>query len=184
MSRLRRTWHADTAGSTEIMLTDIRTPSHTPTARARGLRRPLAVAGALAIALAAVLPWVTVKGRLPLDLDLLNVEVSAGGMTVSGVDTAAWPYLLGVAVVACLLAAFGLARRLLLGIGVLAMIAGAGLFYYLSNVVDFEMADRTALERTAADLVVSASVGPGPFVLLGAGVCLILATIGGGARRG
>jgi hypothetical protein len=159
------------------------TQTKEPTAAVHGVRRSLALASAAAVAVATLLPWVTVKGRLPLDLTVLSADVSAGGRTVRGLDTAAWPYLLGVAGLALLLAAFGTARRVLQGLGALTLVAGAGLLYYLSHVVDIQTANRSAVERAAADLAVSTSVGPGPYVLLAAGAGLILATLGRRASR-
>jgi hypothetical protein len=153
------------------------------TSTATGARRGLALVAAAAIAVAVLLPWVTVRGRVPLDLDLLGVEARAGGMTVDGLDTAAWPYMLGVAGLSALIALTGRARALLQGIGVLTMIAGAGLWYYLAHVVEIKTADRSVVEKAVVDLAVGTSVGPGPFVLLGAGAALILATIGARGRR-
>lgn len=154
------------------------------TAAGSGVRRGLGIGAAVAMVLAAILPWVTVTGRLPLDLDPLGLRVTAGGMTVKGLDTVAGPYLLGVAVVVGLLAALGIARRLLLTLGVLTMAAAGGLLYYLSNVVDIETAERNAVERAAADLLVGASVGPGAWVLLAAGGGIVLAALAPTRRSG
>ena len=139
--------------------------------------RPLAVLGGLATAVAAVLPWVTVQARLPVDPGLLGADVSAGRTTVNGLDTVAWPALLAVGLLATVLAVAGRARRLLLTLGVLGVAAGAGLYYYLANAVDIKTADRSVLERAVADLAVHTSVGPGPYVLLGAGACIVLGAL-------
>lgn len=128
------------------------------------------------MAAAAFLPWVTVEG-VPLSLDLLGTDVSAVQKTVSGVDTPAWPVLVGVAGLVVALAVFNLARKLLLLLGVLVTVAAAGLLYYLANVIDIETADSNRLERLLADAAVASSVGAGPVVLLAGGVAVLLGAL-------
>lgn len=159
-----------------------RTTTGTDTKRHTPLSKLLGVSGALGVAVAAVLPWMTVNGRLPLDLGIVGAQVSVAGRTVTGPETAAWPYLLGLAAVAALLAGLGIARKLLLALGALTMVAAGGLLYYLANVVDIETADRSPLERAAADLALTTSVGPGPYVLLGAGALILLGAAGSRRR--
>jgi hypothetical protein len=144
------------------------------------LGRVVGIAGAVLIAVAAVLPWVTVSGRLPLDLGLLGADVTAGGRTVGGEDTAAFPYLLGLAAGTSVLTVLGRARRLLLLLGVLVTVAGGALVYYLTHVVDIETSDRSVVERTAAELALDSSVELGPYALILAGVLVIA----GAAARG
>jgi hypothetical protein len=92
---------------------------------------------------------------------------------VWGTDTRAWPFLLGGAVVAGCLALFGILRRLLLLLGLVTLAAGAALIHYVLNVIDIATR-RDSLEHAVAHLSLVSSAGPGPFVLLGAGVCIFL----------
>lgn len=133
--------------------------------------------------MAAVLPWVSVRGHLPLDLGLLGAEVTAGGRTVIGLETAAWPYLIGLAALAAVLAVLGVARNALCGLGVLTVVAGGVLIYYLANVVDIETSGRSSVERTAADLALSSSIGLGPYLLLASGVLITSSALPGPAVR-
>lgn len=144
--------------------------------------RVLGIAGAALIALAAVLPWVTVNGRLPVDLGILGADVTVRARTVGGEDTVALPYLLGLAAVVGVLTVLGRARRLLLLLGVLVTVAGGGLVYYLANVIDIETADRSAIERAAADLALSSTVKVGPYALVVAGILVVLGAVGRGKR--
>lgn len=150
--------------------------------RTMPLGRVLGTAGAVLIALAAVLPWVTVSGRLPLDLGILRADVTAGARTVGGEDTVAFPYLLGLAAGVGVLTVLGRARRLLLLLGVLVTVAGGSLLYYLTNVIDIETADRGPVERAAAELALSSSVGVGPYALLVGGVLVVVGALGRGRR--
>ncbi|HEY2833306.1 MAG TPA: Trp biosynthesis-associated membrane protein [Sporichthyaceae bacterium] len=146
----------------------------------RGFGRLLALVGSVGVVVSTFLPWVTIQG-LPLHLDLLGTNVSAIRTTVSGTDTKAWPPLVGVAGVAALLALFGILRKLLVLIGLLTLIAGAGLVYYVTHVIDIETSHNT-LQRTAAHLAVASSTEPGPFVLLAAGICMFLGGLAAAAR--
>jgi len=147
----------------------------------RGFGRLLALVGAVGVVVSTFLPWVTVQG-LPIHLDLLGTNVSAIRTTVSGTDTKAWPPLVGVAAVAAGLALFDILRKLLVVIGLLTVIAGAGLMYYVMNVIDIETSHNT-LQRAAAHVAVVSSTEPGPFVLLGAGVCMFLGALATAAAR-
>lgn len=128
------------------------------------------------MAVAAFLPWVTVEG-LPLSLDLLGTDITAVQKTVSGVDTPAWPVLLGVGGLVLLLALTNVARKVQLLLGLLVTAGGAGLLYYLANVIDIETADSSRLERLLADAAVGSSVGAGPVVLLGGGIAILLGAL-------
>jgi len=135
--------------------------------------RALLLAGAVATLLAAVLPWVTVKGlSVSLDLGLVGADVGAGNRTVAGTDTALWPVLVGVALVVAVLALLGIARRVVLVLGLLVTVAGAGLLIYMANVIDVETRGDD-LQRVLADAVLSSSVGPGTPLLLAGGVAIV-----------
>ncbi|MGH9035941.1 MAG: Trp biosynthesis-associated membrane protein [Acidimicrobiia bacterium] len=141
----------------------------------KGTARLLMLGGAAGVIGAAFLPWVTVNGA-PIDLDLLQVDISGVGKTVSGTDTAVWPGVVGVGGVVALLALFNLARKLMLLLGLLITLAGAGLVYYVMNVVDIE-ASGNAIKEALAGALVSSTAEPGPFVLLAGGVAILVGAI-------
>lgn len=139
----------------------------------------VALVGGVGIAAAVALPWIEVSG-LPLDLDVLPVAGTVLDETVSGLDTAVWPVVVGVGgVVAALavrrMAAPGgrLARLGLLGLGTLSVVAALGLVYYAANLVDIELSDRSAAERAAAETVLEAEAKSGVYVLLASGVAVV-----------
>lgn len=165
-----------------MRLHDRTAPSAVPTTAPTGispLGRMLALAGAAALAVGTLLPWVEVEG-IPLDLDWLGVGVPPTGREVAGTDTAVWPALLAVAGVVALLALIGRVRRVVIGLGLLTVAAAGALVYYLSNVIEIETSGRSQLEQTLADVAVRSAVQPGPYLLL-AGGALIVA--GGLMRR-
>jgi hypothetical protein len=133
------------------------------------------LAGAAGVIAAAFLPWVTVKGA-PIDLDLLRVGISGVGRTVSGTDTAAWPGVVGVGGVVAVLALLNLARKLILLLGLLITVAGAGLIYYVMNVVDIETSGNV-IKETLAGALVSSTAEVGPFLLLASGVAILLGAL-------
>jgi hypothetical protein len=141
----------------------------------RTFGRLLALVGALGVVVSTFLPWVSVQG-IPLHLDLLGGNVTGLHTTVSGTDTKAWPPLLIVGAAAALLALFGVLRRLLVLIGLLTTLAGAGLVYYVTHVIDIETSG-DSLKRAAAQLAVESSAKSGPFVLLVGGICLFLGAL-------
>lgn len=151
----------------------------------------VALGGAL-LAAAAAAPWITVRG-LSFDLDLLGVSAGGIGTTVSGSDTDAWPVLVGVgaalalAGVAVLAGRRGTALRgLLLVAGTVVVLAGVGLVYYATNLVDIELRDRSRIEREAAELALSSSPEIGLYLIVAAGGLVILGALaasGGGARE-
>ncbi|HEY3238064.1 MAG TPA: Trp biosynthesis-associated membrane protein [Acidimicrobiia bacterium] len=141
----------------------------------RGIGRLLLLGGAAGVIGAAFLPWVTVSGA-PIDLDLLRVNLSGVGKTVSGTDTAAWPAVVGVGGVIAVLALFNLARKLILLLGLLVTLAGAGLVYYVMNVVDIETSGN-AIKETLAGALVSSTAEPGPFLLLASGIVILVGAI-------
>jgi hypothetical protein len=137
------------------------------------LSRILLLGGAGATLLAALLPWVTVEGpSLDLDLGLVGAHASTGERTVAGIDTSLWPVLAGVAVVVAVLTLLGVARRVLLALGLLVAAAGALLLVYMANVIDFETRGDSELKRAAADALLSSSIGPGTPLLIAGGVAI------------
>jgi hypothetical protein len=138
------------------------------------LARILVLGGATATILAALLPWVTVEGpSLALDLGLVGARASTGDRTVAGVDTALWPVLAGVAVVVAALALLGIARRVLLVLGLLVVVTGALLVFYMANVIDIETRRDSRLEQAGADALLSSSIGPGTPLLLAGGLAIV-----------
>jgi hypothetical protein len=138
------------------------------------LARILLLAGAAAMILAALLPWVTVRGpSLALDLGLVGARVSPGDRTIAGVDTSLWPVLAGIAVVVAALALLGVARRVLLVLGLLVVVTGAPLVFYMANVIDIETRGDSRLEQAAADALLSSSIGPGTPLLLAGGIAIV-----------
>jgi hypothetical protein len=133
------------------------------------------LAGAAGVIAAAFLPWVTVHGA-PIDLDLLRADISGVGRTVSGTDTAAWPGVVGVGGLVAVLALFNLARKLILLLGLLVTLAGAGLVYYVMNVVDIETSGN-AIKETLGGVLVSSTAEPGPFLLLASGVAILVGAV-------
>lgn len=138
------------------------------------IARVLLLAGAVATILAALLPWVTVSGpSLSLDLGLVGAEVSTGERTVAGLDTSLWPVLLVVAIAVAVLALLGIARRVLLVLGLLVTAGGGLLVVYMANVVDVETRGDTELKQAAADALLSSSIGLGTPTLLGGGIAIV-----------
>jgi hypothetical protein len=136
------------------------------------------LAGAAATILAAFLPWVTLKGlTVTLDLGLVGAEAGAGNRTVSGTDTSLWPALVALGVVVAALALFGIARGLVLALGLLVTVAGGLLLVYMANVIEIETRGggelERALKRALADALLSSSVGPGTPLLLAGGLAIV-----------
>ena len=140
--------------------------------------RVVVLAGAAAVLLSVTVPWVTVKGALPsrLNLGVLGASVSPLGKTVSGTDTKAWPVVAGVGAVVAVLALFGLARKLLMVVGLLTTLAGGALLYYVLNVVDIETKGDT-LKHALATAALSSSTGAGPILLLSGGLAILIGSL-------
>ena len=135
--------------------------------------RVLLLGGAAALVIGALLPWVTVDGpSLTLDLGLVSAQATPADRTVSGLDTPLWPLLVGTAALVAVLALLGVARRVLLALGLLAAVAGALLLVYMANVIDLETRDGGALERAAADALLTSSLGLGTPLLLAGGIAI------------
>ena len=140
--------------------------------------RILLLAGAAGLVVSAVLPWVRVEGLpVSIDLDLVGVDLSAGSTTVSGTETSVWPVVLGVGAVVAVLALAGVARKLLLGLGLLVAVAGGALVYYAENVIDIETSGRSIVEQVVAGAVLESSTGAGPPVMLASGIAILLGAL-------
>jgi hypothetical protein len=138
------------------------------------LSRLLVLVGAAAVLGSVTLPWVTVEGApVSLHLDLLGVGTSK---TVSGTDTKVWPFVAAVGVFVAVLALFGLARKLLLVLGLVTTLAGGGLLYYVLNVVDIETRGDT-IKNTLANATIDSSTGAGPVLLLAGGLCILIGAL-------
>lgn len=143
--------------------------------------RLLVLVGAAATILSAFLTWVTVSGlTVTLDLALAAADLGPGDRTVAGTDTALWPALVAVGVVAAVLGLLGAARPVLVGLGLLTTLAGALLLAYMANVIELETRGSSELEQAAADALLESSIGPGTPVLVVGGALILL---GGLAQR-
>lgn len=142
------------------------------------ISRVLVLAGAAATLGSVALPWVTVNGALPatLNLGLLGTDVSPLSKTVSGTETKAWPVVAAVAAVVAALALFGLARKLLVVLGVVITLAGGALLYYVLNVVDIETKGDT-LKNALATTALDSSAGAGPLLLVAGGLCILIGAL-------
>ena len=141
------------------------------------LSRILMLVGAAAVLGSVTVPWVTVKGApVKLHLGLLGANASPVGKTVSGTDTKVWPIVVGVGVVVAALALFGLARKLVLVLGLLTTLAGGALLYYVLNVVDIETKGDT-IKHTLANATLDSSAGAGPVLLLAGGLCVLIGAL-------
>ncbi|HEV7536880.1 MAG TPA: Trp biosynthesis-associated membrane protein [Acidimicrobiia bacterium] len=139
------------------------------------LSRILMLVGAAAVLGSVTVPWVTVKGA-PLHLDLLGAGTSPLSKTVSGTDTKAWPFVAAVGAVVAALALFGLARKIVLLLGLVTTLAGGGLLYYVMNVVDIETKGDT-IKNTLANATIASSAGAGPVLLLAGGLCILIGAL-------
>jgi hypothetical protein len=136
------------------------------------MARTLLLVGAGGMVLSALLPWITIEG-LGLDLGVIGATAGVGSDTVAGTDTSIWPLLVGAGVLVAVLAVLNVARKLLAALGLLVVVAGAGLLYYVANAVELEGAGRGAIEQIVAQTVVSSSTGPGTPVLLASGIAIL-----------
>jgi hypothetical protein len=146
------------------------------------------LAGAAATILAAFLPWVTLKGlTVTLDLGLVGADAGVANRTVSGTDTSLWPALVAIGVVVAALALLGIARRLVLALGLLVTVAGGLLLFYMANVIDIATRGGGELEqelkRALADALLTSSVGPGTPLLLAGGVAIVAGALAAPAAR-
>jgi hypothetical protein len=142
------------------------------------ISRVLVLVGAVAVAASVALPWVTIKGALParLNLGLLGTDVSPLSKTVSGTETKAWPVVAGLGAVVALLALFGLARKLIVLLGLVTTVAGGALLYYVLNVVDIETKGDT-LKNALATAALHSSAGAGPMLLIAGGLAILVGAL-------
>lgn len=142
------------------------------------ISRLLVLVGAAAMLGSVTLPWVTVEGALPatLELGFLGADASPLSQTVSGTETKAWPVVAGIGVVVAALALLGVARKLLVLLGLLTTLAGGALLYYVLNVVDIETKG-DALKNTLATTALDSSAGAGPMLLLAGGLCILIGAL-------
>ena len=142
------------------------------------ISRVLVLVGAAAMLGSVTLPWVTVEGALPatLELGFLGADASPLSQTVSGTETKAWPVVAGIGVVVAALALIGVARKLLVLLGLLTTLAGGALLYYALNVVDIETKG-DALKNTLATTALDSSAGAGPMLLLAGGLCILIGAL-------
>ena len=142
------------------------------------LSRILVLVGAAAVLGSVTAPWVTVKGALPakLHLGLLGANALPTSKTVSGTDTKVWPIVVAVGGVMAALALLGLARKLLVLLGLLTTLAGAGLLYYALHAVDMATKGDT-LKHTLATAALDNSAGAGPVLLLAGGLCVLIGAL-------
>lgn len=146
------------------------------------------LAGAAATILAAFLPWVTLKGlTVTLNLGLVGARVGGADHTVSGTDTSLWPALVAIGAVVAALALLGIARGLVLALGLVVTIAGGLLLVYMANVIEIETRGggelERALKRALADALLTSSVGPGTPLLLAGGVAIVAGALAQRPRR-
>ena len=145
------------------------------------LSRVLILAGAAATVLSAFLTWVTVLGLgVVLDLGPIGAELGIADGTVAGTDTSLWPGIVAVGVLAGVLGLLGVARSVLIVLGIATTLAGALLVYYMANVVDIETRNSDELESALADALIDTTVGPGTPLLLAGGVLILVGAL---ARR-
>lgn len=136
------------------------------------MARLLILLGAGGMILSTLLPWITIEG-LGLDLGVLGVQTGVGERTVYGTDTSIWPLLVGGGLLVGALAVLKVARKLLIGLGLVVVVGGAGLLYYVANAVEIEGAGRGAIEEIVAQAIVSSSTGPGTPVLVASGIAIV-----------
>lgn len=139
----------------------------------KGIARLLLLAGAVGVVAAAFAPWADVDG--PLSLDALGVSAEPGGQTVAGIDTPAWPVLIAIGGLVVAATVLNKLRKLVMLAGLLLVLGGAGLLYYVGNAVDIETRD-DELRGLLAEQVIDVKAQPGPFLLLASGALLVVGT--------
>ncbi len=151
----------------------------------RLLGRLLTTIGGLGVVVSVLLPWVTVSG-IPLDLNvgLLSVDIVPGGRTVAGTGTSAWPIILAAGLLVIALSLVPRAARLVAVLGGLIAIAGAGLVYYVENIIKFKTDQHGAIVRLIARATITSSTGPGPPLLLASGVVILVGGLAAARRPG
>jgi len=142
------------------------------------LSRVLLLAGAGCMAVSVLLAWVMIEGpSVALDLDVIGAQASSGSRTVAGTDTSIWPAIVGVALVIAILGGLHVARRLLIAAGLIVVVAGCALLYYVSNVVEIEGSGRGAVGDVVAETLISSTAGLGPPLLLAGGIAIVIGAL-------
>ena len=143
------------------------------------LSRILVLAGAAAVLGSVALPWAKVEGALPvikgLNVDVLGAHISQPGQTVNGTDTNAWIVVVAVGGLVAVLALLGLARRLLVMLGLITTLGGAGILYYVLNAVDIKTSG--SILQPAAKTVLDSNAGAGPIVLIAGGLLILVGAL-------
>jgi len=67
----------------------------------------------------------------------------------------------------------GVTTRLLAVLSLLVAVAGATLLYYCANILDIETSGN-ALKRAVSDAVLTSSTGPGPSLIIAAGIAILV----------
>jgi len=138
------------------------------------LGRPLTLLGGVGVLVSVFLPWVTIAGTpLDLGLGLLTVTIVPGGKTVSGTATSVWPIICGVGLLVLVLSLLPRTGKLIAVLGGLVAIAGAGLVYYVANIIAFKTDQHGALVRDIAGATITSQTGPGPPLLLVSGLVIL-----------
>jgi hypothetical protein len=149
----------------------------------RLLGRLLTILGGLGVLVSVFLPWVTVAGTpLDVNLGLLSVDLDPGGRTISGTGTSVWPIVCVVGLLVLALSLVPRAGRLLALLGALVAVAGAGLVYYVENIVKFKSDGHGALVGLIAKATITSSSGPGPPLLLFSGLVILVGGIAAAGR--
>lgn len=148
------------------------------------LSRLLILAGAAATVLSVFLTWVTISGlTIVLDLGLVGPELGPGDHTVNGTETELWPAIVAVGAIAAVLGLLGVARGVLIVLGLVTTLAGVALVVYMSNVIDNSTAGDNVLDELtnqAANALLNSSTGPGTPVLAVGGLLILVGAL---ARR-
>lgn len=143
----------------------------------KSLARLLILLGAGGVALAAVVPWADVSGPAQqFKLDLLNVRADPGGRDVSGLDTPAWPFLIGIAALLVALVMLNKLRKLVMLFGGLIVLAGAGLVYYVTNAVEIETKG-DEVKSLVGQVAFSSDTRLGPYLLIASGLLIVVGAV-------
>ncbi len=108
---------------------------------------------------------------------MIGARTSLAARTVNGTDTSIWPVLLGVGAVVALLAVLNVARRLLLAVGLIVILAGGALLYYVANAAELEAGGRETIRGIVAEALITTSTGPGPPLLIASGVAIVIGAL-------
>ena len=145
------------------------------------LSRTLILAGAVATVASAFLTWVTISGlTVVLDLGLVGPELGVGDHDVTGTETSLWPAIVAIGVLAAVLGLLGVARGVLIVLGLVTTLGGAALVVYMSNVIDYATRGEDVfddLTNEAATAVLDSTLGPGTPLLVAGGVLILVGAL-------